>query len=176
MIDIVCFMGGTCGDIVTALLDPTDAIIDGNRITMPLHRQLLKKPHLYYTSQTKDQYVDFISRSYASIPSHDTEYHIQHQHPFTSITVENPTIALWAAERFKQLHKPHVWNEMISHINCKNATDYAKWLMNYRWVVNTTAARIIKLESIVSGQLGNEIELDTDKTMFYNSWLNVQEI
>jgi hypothetical protein len=175
MTDIICFMGGACGDIVVASLDPTDTQINGNRISMPLHRQLLKKPHLYRTSEDKDVYLDFIGRHYRSVPSHNTEYHIEQKHNFYSITVDDMSVAQWAAQRFKDLHQPKVWDEMTRVINCNSVEDYANFLKNYSGVVKGKA-NIIRLEDIIGGNLANYIEVDQNgKDMYYN-WLNTQSI
>ena len=52
----VVYMGGTVGDFVTAMIDWKDSHIDtlAERMSLPLHRQRLKKPHGFATAEEKD--------------------------------------------------------------------------------------------------------------------------
>ena len=174
MVNIVCFMGGACGDIVTAVIDPKDAQLDGNRIKLPLHRQLLKKPHLYKKDSAKNEYIDFISNNYKSIPSHDTDFHIRNNHKFITIEVNDIDIGMWAAERFQKLHSPHVWDEMMKASNYKTVKDYAQALIDHKTLISPNADMRINLKDIVDGKIQNYFDIDEKSKVFYQQWLNSQ--
>ena len=105
---IVCYTGGTCGDLISAMIDYHDATFTVFKTVKHAdRRQRLKKPHLFTTTEEKNQYLVEVAQQYNSIPSHDLDYHVQQQHKFISIIVEDATVAQWAANRFK-LNKYHI--------------------------------------------------------------------
>jgi hypothetical protein len=172
---IIVYMGGTCGDLVSALYDTTGAELTLSKVRLPTDRQRLKKPHTFANNQDKDQYLSDVLLRYRSIPSHDLEYHRQSNHTFTGITVKNVNVALWAAERFKALHQPNVWEEMKSYCGASTVKDYAKEYINYSKYLRKLTKSTISLEDILSGKLEQYLELDNECKLFYNSWLTKQE-
>ena len=111
--NIVCYTGGTCGDMISAILDPIGTRFRHTAVMIDhADRSRLKKPHLFQSDQEKDQYLIEIEKKYQSIPSHDLDYHVRKKHNFIGITVQDKAVALWAAKRFKQLHRAHVWYQM----------------------------------------------------------------
>ena len=58
-INIVCYAGGTCGDILTSLIDPKGAVLNtSGSISLPADRSKLKKPHLLPEIQDKLDYIN----------------------------------------------------------------------------------------------------------------------
>jgi hypothetical protein len=182
MIEIVCYMGGTCGDLITALIDRQH--VKFNRITRAVihhsDRTKLKKPNLFANDLEKDQYVQDMGLIYRSVPSHDIEYHIHRQHCFIGITVSNFDVAMWAAKRFKKVHRPHVWDEMQRACGAESVNDYAQMMIDYSGLIKKSTDRLITLESIRQGQAVDDLEklsghsVDSGTRNLYNNWLTLQ--
>lgn len=178
---IVCYLGGTCGDLLSALIDTRDVKlqINGSVNHVP-ERTKLKKPHLFLSSSEKDNYLKSVN--YTSISSHDTEYHIQQHHSFISIGVQYFDTAMWAALRFKNLHQDHVWAEMQDKCGASKVEDYARTIMNYSNLVEKSGCHVLKLESILQGTAVADLEKIINKSLgapaikFYEQWLNAQEL
>ena len=182
MIEIVCYMGGTCGDLITALIDRKDVTFNINKktITHNPERTQLKKSNLFDSNLAKDQYIQDIGLRYGSIPSHDIQYHISRQHPFIGITVDDYDVALWAATRFKNIHRPHVWKEM-QQVCCANSVeDYAQMMIAYSELIKLHTTRTVTLESIKNGYVVGHLEkilnitVDTGTNSLYTNWLDMQ--
>lgn len=179
---IICYTGGTCGDLVTAVIDPTGATLNQrlNTVTHTAYRTKLKKPHLFFNNDEKLQYLGDIKSQYQSIPSHDLDFHVSKKHDFISITVQDKNIALWAAERFKNCHRPHVWEEMQRVCGANSVDDYADILIHYSTAVKNHTNKLIQLEDILAGKLIESLELGLSLTIseqgkdFYHSWISVQ--
>jgi hypothetical protein len=175
MIEIVCYTGGTCGDLVTSLIDNKDSYFKNKAVMFAQDRTRFKKPHTFTNDVEKDQYLDEISHKYKSIPSHDLQYHIKRGHNFIGITVQDLSVARWASTRFKELHRPHVWEEMSSVCGVKSVEEYAQTMIDFSNLVVQHTNRIITLESIRDGTaLQNPILKNTNKTNFYQNWLDLQ--
>jgi hypothetical protein len=182
MIEIVCYMGGTCGDLITALFDSRDCSFNISSRTMShtADRSKLKKPHLFKNNSDKDQYCININTQYNSIPSHDIDYHIDRKHAFIGITVTDYNTALWASNRFKKAHKSRVWEEMQARSGVSSVEDYAQMMIDYSSLVRSNTDRILTLESIITGQVADEmkkmlgIELDPIHKNLYSNWMNLQ--
>jgi hypothetical protein len=173
--NIVCYMGGTCGDMISAVLDPngtrfrhTAVIIDD------LNRTCLKKPHLFQSDLDKDQYLIEVGKKYQSIPSHDLDYHIRKKHDFIGITVQDKTVALWAAKRFKQLHRAHVWEEMVAACGANTVEGYAQMMIDFSNLITQHTDRIVSLESIRAGTALDNPVLKTASENFYRNWMDLQ--
>lgn len=170
-------MGGTCGDLVCALFDQDLANINNHKVNLAPERLRLKKPHTFSNDKEKDRYLDDITKIYKSIPSHDIEYHTRHQHEFIGIVVEEIDTALWAARRFKKLHKPHVWEEMQQACGAKSVEEYAQMMLDYSYMIKQRTSNILSLEEILNGQAIEKLQsmgkqqLNSD---FYHQWLKVQ--
>lgn len=181
-LNIVCYTGGSCGDLITAMIDPTDATINNfGTVEHVKFRQQLKKPHSFSADSEKDNYLNLVKEKYNSIPSHDLNFHIARKHKFISITVENFDVAIWAAQRFKKCHRPHVWEEMKKFCGADDISGYAQIMIDFSKMVVQHTDNIVKLEDIVTGKaivsLQNILgyELDAGNKDFYNAWLNMQD-
>lgn len=177
MLNVVCYSGGTCGDLVSAMIDPKDAELKLSRIVMPQYRSRLKKPHQFVDSLAKDQYIQEISLTYRSIPSHDLQYH--RGQDFIGITVEDRCLAEQAARRFRDLHRPEVWAEMQKCCGAESIEQYAMVLIDFSTLVQQHATWTLKLEDIVAGlaiqrlvQIGKVVD-ETSQDL-YQSWLSQQ--
>lgn len=179
---IVCYAGGTCGDLITGMIDCRDVTYRDSVLVHNDFRQRLKKPNTFANNEEKDKYVTEVLIHYNSIPSHDLNYHIERKHPFISITVNDFDTASWAANRFKQLHRPHVWKEMQQACGANTVKDYAQILIDYSNLVKMHTNQLITLESIIQGHAVEQIEnilkqnLDNAEKDLYNNWLQKQNI
>lgn len=176
MFNIVCYAGGTCGDLITALIDVTDVVLNDTFVQMPGERSKFKKSFLFKDESEKDLYLTEMKKKYKSIPSHDIEYHKFKNHNFIGITVTDYNLAEWAALRFKKLHRDHVWEEMTRSCGANSVTDYAQILIDYSNMSKEFTNRIIRLEDIVSGDAVKilskvDIEISIEAEKFYNNWL-----
>ena len=175
---IVCYTGGTCGDLISALIDNSDTQLHYGKIKHTSFRERLKKPHQFESIVEKDYYITEVFKQYKSIPSHDLDYHIQKKHSFIGITVKDKTIALHAANRFKNFHKPHVWEEMSKFSGAQTVEDYAQLLLDYSNLVETHTSNIVKLERILAGDaiddLTKIIAAPLDSNL-YTNWLKAQQ-
>lgn len=174
MIEIICYAGGTCGDLVTALIDSQGAYFRGKSVMFDLDRMRLKKPHTFDNDLERDQYLETMSARYRSIPSHDLDYHIRQGHEFTGIVVSDWPVALWAATRFKELHRPHAWQEMITACGATTVEDYAQIIIDFSKRIVRHTDKIITLESIRAGTVLQNQLLPTVSKNFYQNWQDLQ--
>jgi hypothetical protein len=137
---IVCYTGGTAGDIISTIIDPSELSLD---------RQKLKKPHLFQTAEEKDQYI--ANSQWASLPSHDFEYHRLKQHKILGIQCRDMQTALWAATRFKKLHRPHVWEEMSRACGANTIEQYAQMIIDFGIMIANYTDNMLYLDRIIAG-------------------------
>lgn len=181
---IVCYTGGTCGDLVSALIDPGGAVLTqlNGTVQHTDFRQRLKKPHLFIDTADKDEYLAAVGKQYRSIPSHDLNYHVEKKHPFMTITVNESDLALWAAERFRSCHRPHVWKEMTKICGAKDIKGYAQILIDFSNMVAQHTNNVVKLEDIATGKAVTVLEnilgqeLPQSNKQFYHNWLDIQKL
>ena len=176
---IVVYMGGTCGDIVTAIIDPAEAQLRNGAVLLNAERSRLKKPHTFESELSKDQYVNEIGLVYNSISSHDLNYHIEKQHKFVGIAVNDFKVAMWAAERFKNLHRPHVWQEMQNYCGAKSVQDYAQTMMCFGNLIRLHAEQISQGERIIQRKIVEDLatlNVGTAGKEFYQAWLKNQQL
>jgi hypothetical protein len=175
---IVCYTGGTCGHVLSAIIDSQGCEFNGTAVKMSPDRCLLNKPHTFLNALEKTKYVHDMSLVYNSLPSHDLDYHVGAGQDFITVTVNKVDTALWAAERFKQLHRPNVWEEMQKFCGANDVNGYAKTLIDYSNMVKTHTTKIIALERILSGHavedLANYVDSPELDNNFYQEWLKLQ--
>lgn len=180
-LQIVCYAGGTCGDLLTALIDPVDVVLKNQHISHTSERSKLKKHFLFDSTDEKDRYVEVIGDRYKSIPSHDLDYHLLKNHQFITITVSDTVTAEWAASRFRNLHHPRVWQEMMQACGAKTVEEYAQTLIDYSRMVMSRASIIIRLEDICAGLAINVLtdifakDLPLESHKIYDQWLQAQK-
>jgi hypothetical protein len=177
---IVCYTGGTCGDLITAMIDCRDVVLRQMVVMHDSYRQQLKKPFTFADDSEKDDYLEKISTKYNSIPSHDLDYHVKRNHKFISIVVDEFKVAKWAAKRFKNLHRPHVWEEMQKACGAQTVDDYAQILIDYSNMIKQHTDKLVRLEAIRNGQgieeldLVLETKLDSTVKNLYQNWRLLQ--
>lgn len=160
---ITCFVGGTAGDIITKILDPRD---------LTLERQKLKKPHVFKTDLEKDLFLE--TTEYISIPSHDFAYHCSRGHKLLGIVCRDMPTALWAANRFKQLHRPHVWKEMTTFCGADTSEAYAKMILDFGNMLASYTNNVLYLDDIINGHAVDrlkELGYQVPGKDIYKKWL-----
>ena len=175
----VVYMGGCCGDVVSSLIDWQDSRFNValRKMELPRERQRLKTFWEFGSDQEKDQYVESMQGRYLSLPSHDIEYHVRRGHDFVGITVTDPDVALWAAQRFKDSHRPVMWRRVCAHAGVAGVPEYADLMLHYSRMIETRTDQIIQLEDIVSGHAIPVIERwvghplkESIRTNAYKNW------
>jgi hypothetical protein len=173
-LDFVVYMGGTCGDLITAMIDSTDARLgDQGQVMLSPDRVKLKKPHQFANDSERDHYVQQALLNYRILSSHDIQYHQRKQHQFLAIGVKNYITATWAAQRFKDLHQPHVWEEMMQACGAETVGQYAETMLHYTTLVESLATQMIWLEDILAGEVHKQLQnyFQTVDVEFYQLWL-----
>jgi hypothetical protein len=176
---IVCYAGGCCGDLVSAMIDSTGCSTAGSTTVLSTDRMRLKKPHLFTDDTEKNNYLIEMSSKYTSIPSHDLDYHVKNKHNFLGIGVKDTKLALWAADRFKTLHRPMVWNEMTKFCGANSIESYAQVMLDFTNLMEKHASHMVYLNDIQNGSIVEKLMNYTEKNInssLYNSWLEKQKI
>lgn len=171
-------MGGACGDLIAGLIDPTATKFYNKTVMHPEDRRRLKKPHTFLNIEEKDKYLQFVANKYKSIPSHDLDFHIERQHDIIGVIVEDKKHALWAANRFKNLHSQEVWNSMSASCGAASIDDYAQMLIDNGSFVKTLTAKIITVEEILQAKALeklNEYGIFLETSNMYQNWLDLQK-
>ena len=178
---IICFAGGTAGDIVTALVDNKNCEINKNSgsVKIPKDRSLLKKPHLFLNNQQKTDYIEDMNKKYSSIPSHDLDYHLAEGHTFIGIICQNEKLRLMASKRFKDLHKSKIWKEMSDVSSSETVKQYADDIFHMSKKMLDSKNYCIELSDIINGNLinvlnKNNIKIEEENKLFYKEWLDHQ--
>jgi hypothetical protein len=164
---IVCFVGGTAGDIVSQILDPSE---------LTLERQRLKKAYLFASDQEKDIFLE--TAQYTSVPSHDFEYHRNQNHKVLGIVCRNMHDAVWAASRFKALHRPHVWKEMTAFCSADTIEAYAQMILDFGSMLANYTSNVLYLDDIIAGKAItclSELGYQTPGEHKYKKWLTENE-
>jgi len=160
---IVCYTGGTAGDIVSQILDPAELSLD---------RQRLKKTHLFSNNQEKDLFLDTVE--YMSVPSHDFDYHQTNNHKILGIVCQTMPTAIWAASRFKELHRPHVWKEMTKFCGADTVEAYAQVILDFGNMLANYTSNVLYLEDIINGCAIEKLHIlgyQTPGEYKYKKWL-----
>jgi hypothetical protein len=175
--DIICYIGGTCGDLVTSVIDSTDSKLDGSKIYTMLSRSKLKSS-LFLNSEIEQlNYIKEMESKYLSIPSHKIDLHIKYKHPYITIFTENYDLALWCANRYKNLNKPDVWENMTK-INNDTIESYAQTIIQTCNYSVSHTDRVITLEDILSGNLLSRLSQYVNTPLnekLYEEWLSRQD-
>ena len=178
MFNIVCYLGGTAGDLVTAMIDSSQTSIQKSTVKLDVARQRLKKSWQFSNDQDRHLYVEAMQIQYRSIPSHDVEYHLRAGHSFLAVVVNTMNAAKWAATRFRHLHRAEVWQQMQSVNNADSIEKYTQDILDWSSLIKQHTARTISLEDILNGCAGQVlssiIDIDTTGLNLYHQWLPLQ--
>lgn len=172
---IICYMGGTAGDLVTATIDGKDTRLDDRKVIISAERSKLKKPHLFTNSSETVDYIKSMAENYSSLPSHCLDFHLEQRQDFVGIVVNTMETAIWAATRFKELHLPHVWEEVMKYGNISKVEEYASMMLNFSETIKKYTNKIISLEDILSGNLLAELDrlnIQLTNPSLYEIWLS----
>ena len=150
MIEIICYAGGTCGDLIAALIDSKGAYFRNKAVMFKQERLRFKKPHAFADDEERDQYLAEMTLKYKSIPSHDLQYHLRRKHNFIGITVSDWNTAQWASKRFKELHQSHVWEDMIAASGADFYTVAKRYLDVFTFVLSAFKAKSMPIVVRVS--------------------------
>jgi hypothetical protein len=164
---IVCFTGGTAGDIISRIIDSSELSAD---------RQRLKKPHLFSCDEEKDQYIN--NSIWGSLPSHDFEYHRARQHGILGIRCRDTPTALWAASRFKAKHLPRVWKEMSQSCGATTIEQYAQMIIDFGNMIANYTDNVLYLDRIIAGHAVEDLKtlgLPVPGAELYKEWLKSNE-
>jgi hypothetical protein len=178
MFNIVCYLGGTAGDLVVAMSDLRGSSLNQGRVLLDAERQKLKKSWQFDTDVDRIAYINSVKSQYNSVPSHDPEFHLRNDHSFIAIVVNHKSTAMWASTRFKNLHRPEVWNEMVAVNQTNTIEKYAQSMLDWSSWIRQQTNQVIELEDIIdgriSGAISNIISVDSPGIEFYNRWLAAQ--
>jgi hypothetical protein len=163
---VVCYMGGTYGDMVAGLINEdlkTDFIWQVARPNEEVSK--LKKPHTFGSDQEKDEYINSISSEYKCILSHDQDYHFKRGHNVLGIVVTTMKSALRCAKRFRAAHRAHVWKEMMDRCGAKTIEEYAEMMLHYSSAIEKQSKWIISTDEIQDGRVLERITQITGKSL-----------
>jgi hypothetical protein len=93
--------------------------------------------------------------------------------------IDDRAVAEWAADRFRKLHRPHVWEEMQKQCGATSSQDYAQSMLDFSNLVREHTNNIVQLERILQGHAVDDIKLlgiPAPGKSFYHSWLRNQQI
>ena len=172
--DIICYAGGTCGDIVASVIDSTDSQLEGSRIQTSMTRSKLKS-WLHGMSEAELLgYIESMKLCYLSIPSHRIDFHLKHKHDYITTYADSYELAHWCATRFKNLHPPVVWQKLM---NGGTVEDYANIILNTSSHMAEHTDKVISLRDILDGNLldslSKYIKTPLNQDLYF-SWLAKQ--
>jgi len=168
---IVCFRPGTAGDLVTALIDSTNASVREQHVSLLYYRSRLKKPGLFKDNEEKDAMLK--AYTCRSISSHDYAYHVDRGHKILCISVTDIVSAMWAAGRMKAFE-----NRINRRIN--GSVNQLELLQDYidftKLIKENNNVVTIDLQNILNGSLIsnlNKLGIKTviDAPELYRRWL-----
>lgn len=135
---------------------------------------------MFLNDEQKNHYMQTIKPCYNSVPSHDLDYHVKHKHWFIGIAVDDTDLAVWAAQRFKDLHRAHVWKEVERVLGITTWQQYAQCMLDYSGLLKSHTPNVLQLEDILSGHVVPKLELmlghdlpNNIKTIAYRNWQDI---
>jgi len=174
--DIICYAGGMCGDLVTSVIDSTDSMLSNARIYTIMDRSKLKSNLFLHTEEDQLKYIKEMETRYLSIPSHSIDLHVKYKHSFITVYTENYDLALWCATRFKNLHTHDVWSTLTNGDG--SVESYATTIIQSCKYSQAHTDKIIMLEDILSGNLLSTLSKYVKTPLnekLYQEWLSRQQ-
>jgi len=172
---LILYMGGCCGDIVTGLIDTKGISIQSGKCVMLKERAKLKRSFVFENDAQKNTYILSSGKHWKSLPTHDTEFHLKQKHEYIGITCKNKKVAIWCAERFRNLHTPVVWERICKTISITSTDEYAQTIIDFSDYIGTYAKHTLDIDDIIEGnaieKLKEFTELDITSTIMYSQWL-----
>jgi hypothetical protein len=175
---IVCFAGGTSGDLVVAMIDSLDCgyEINDHRIKLTKDRSGMKKPWMFKNADEKRNYITDTFEIYDSLPSHDIDFHIgEKSENVIGITCFDKVLRDKSASRFKNLHTSEVWDYLTKATNTKTLDQYSNDILEVSKKLKNNFLTI-DLSQIVGGNLPDLLhQMGFDITVksgsLYEYWL-----
>lgn len=175
---IICFAGGTSGDLAVSVLDPRNCTYDtkNGRIKIAMDRAGMKKFWKYNDVETKIQYIKQAFAMYDSLPSHDVDFHLANNHQeVIGITCFDENLREKSAIRFKDLHRSEVWDSLPKVCKTETVQQYSDDILQISRKLER-AFTTIDLSEIIKGDLisrftGLGYEIGRESVKIYNDWL-----
>lgn len=175
---IVCFAGGTSGDLVVAMIDSLDCgyEINDHRINLTKDRSGMKKPWMFKNADEKRNYITDTFEIYDSLPSHDIDFHIgEKSENVIGITCFDKVLRDKSASRFKNLHRSEVWDSLTKVTNTTTLDQYSNDILEVSKKLKNNFLTI-DLSQIVGGNLLDPLhQMGFDITVksgsLYDDWL-----
>lgn len=169
---IIVFHGGTAGDLVTAVLDSRNAILDNGLIAFTDQRSELKNNR---DSHYKLDWLSTEAKQYGAVPSHAEELHVAHNHRFLLVTALTHAESEWAAIRLAQ--------SLIIRERASIALDLAatsQAIRHYSETYLPHAEHTVSVNDIRHGKLIERLQLlyphiVCDDTLYVN-WIRQQAV
>jgi hypothetical protein len=148
-IDIVVYVPGSCGEMITAVIDDTGYSYNGLLCNLiEYERSKLKNPEWdkILTDEDRDNVIQELSLKYKSLTSHKFQYHVDRQHDVIFIDASEDNLIEWSNNRLYQLYGNALWINPDKQINLARAHKAHELMLS-------SAKRIIKLRDILEGRL-----------------------
>ena len=118
MIHPILFRGGTYGDLLIGMLDPT-ALLNTNNFTLDYahstcadkyikYTRTLMKKFFNYNEKQKEKYYCRFNTKDAWVLTHDTEYSTKHRGKTVQLVCSDLNLLPIFSKRFYELHEEHV--------------------------------------------------------------------
>lgn len=152
-IDIVAYTGGSCGEMVTAVIDPTGYHFNGRYLELLKYdRSKLKNREWDFSLSNidRDNAINELALKYRSLPSHKLDYHAFRKHDVIFIDATQPGMEEWVFNRINDIHsgKHKQWLNLE-----KDKESYINNFYPSQQFLLPIAKRIIKLRDILEGKL-----------------------
>jgi len=175
---IVCYAGGTAGDLMTAVIDNTDCSYDSskNKLKIGKERSLMKKFYLFKERNDKINYIKNIFQTFKSLPSHDVDFHTRYKEFNTlGITCFDEKLRFLSSKRFKILHSEKVWESLQEVSLASTIEEYSNNIFEISKKIQDNFIHIDLLE-VLKGDLINFLEknnfkISAESKSLYNKWL-----
>ncbi len=161
----VVYPPGSCGNMVSAVIDSTGLISGYRHVTFESDKlKLLQQQYRdAMTDSDRDEYVQYISEKYLSVPSHSFEYHVKRKHDFIFLLPNNIETIEWTIQRIQDI-LPDT-NEYLTLSFVTNIINFCK----------PHANKIIYVEDILEGKLIEKLKEFIQTPLneeFYFAWLS----
>jgi len=175
---IVCFAGGTAGDLVVGVLDPRNCSYDYDHgsINLEEDRYAMQKFWKFDDDIKKDAYLKEAFKSYDSLPSHDVDFHFKNKtNDVLGITCFDEDLRRKSARRFKSLHRPWIWESLRFVTDTETIEKYTNDILKISRKLKDRF-NTIDLEDIIKGNLIKNLqslgyEISDEGIKLYETWL-----
>jgi hypothetical protein len=175
---IVCFAGGTSGDLVVSVLDPKNCDYNPSqgKVKISKDRSVMKKFWQFTNTKQKKDAIKNGFENYDSLPSHDVDFHIDHgQDKVIGITCFDKDLRDRSATRFKNLHSNQVWDSLTKVSKTETIEQYSDDILQISRKLER-AFTTIDLKEIIKGNLISrltemEYTISDESLEIYKKWM-----